>query len=287
MRDFAASRLFVEPALADDDEIGALECRRESAALGDRLGTRHQPCAPGRQAECRSTGGTRPRHAGGAAEHRGEACQVGIQQRDVVGRSTLLRPENRGRPGGAEQRVVHIAKHERALRRGDGRRQVSPRKRSQAAVSQCHGRADAIHQLRSKGDQRASAAIGRRTAADRQQQPLSATLEGRGDELAEAVSMGVEGLERGHQGEPACEGKLDYGSAIRQQQPLGLDRVAARAEHGARHPHGARHGCGECVERALATVGHGQLHQLVVRAHRGPATGDRGGGGLGRCRSFK
>ena len=110
--DLALEARHVELALARDDKRRALEGGLEPDRFGDRLESRHELGADGREPTREPAGRTRARHRGDVEAGAlpilvGEQLEPAREQRDLRGRCTLLRAVD---PRRVEERRLDVAR---------------------------------------------------------------------------------------------------------------------------------------------------------------------------------
>ena len=267
-RRLAVQGLLVEPALAGDDQPGAVQLVLETDQL------QHHVDARARRRLQHAEGGE-PDAAGRSGA--GDVGRAGVDRRRPAGPAP--RPAARRRPGSRPSAGRRRGRR-RAGRAAGCRRRWPGRTRRRAGASPARtGRprraapatpppsgSSSPSWSRKRAPERlqqAGAAVGARAAADAEDDPGAALVQGRRDELTGAETAGRQRFQLvgRQQHQAGREGQLDHGHLVAHGDRR-LDRLADRAGHLDRAP--PETGPDRGVEGAVAAVGDRQHPHVQV-----------------------
>ena len=190
-------------------------------------------------------------------------------------RPSAVRARCRSEPARATEPHIVNSRTPPAERGGTPRNRRSQSFERPAAAGQFH--AVAIEQSQPERLQRPGAAVGRRGAAQPDDELASAGGEGIANHLADAAARRPERIEVLQERQPRALGELDHGHPARKFEPAGRDRTSVGTVTRRPVEPSAGNGSGNRVERPLTAVG--LRHQLdqIVRVFRAPALGEAPG----------
>ena len=238
-------RLAVETPLAGDDEVGVADDPVHVDGGHHDLGSGPE-ARPEDSVKCcaEAAGGARARHvrdglAEGALDDRGVVGEVRVEDAHELGRRPLLRPENRRRAIRTDEGIVDVAGDlDRALRETRVQpRDVDPFETGQRAAAVRQFPAARIDEANAERLQHSGAAVVRGAAADADDEPARAVVEGGPDEFADAEGRRHQRIAQGRRNElePRSRGHFDHRDvAVARDAVKRLDLVAERPDDPAR-----------------------------------------------------